>query len=222
MKKLNLFTELCGIILGAGIYGLAVTGINIPSKLADGGVTGIALLLHNLFGFAPSVTSLLFNLPLLLISLFLFGKHAFLRTIVGTFALVFFLHLWESLHIHFAVDSLLINSLMTGILSGIGCGLVFRFGGSTGGTDIIYQAIEKYFHIKIGKSLFLITFGILVVSLLYLDLTHLLYTLLSCSILSYTLNKVKYLEIGSVLPQLEAKQTTETFEPLDPLEQLEH
>ena len=61
---------------------------------------------------------------------------------------------------------------MTGILSGIGCGLVFRFGGSTGGTDIIYQAIEKYFHIKIGKSLFLITFGILVVSLLYLDLTH--------------------------------------------------
>lgn len=222
MKKLNLFTELCGIILGAGIYGLAVTGINIPSKLADGGVTGIALLLHNLFGFAPSVTSLLFNLPLLLISLFLFGKHAFLRTIVGTFALVFFLHLWESLHIHFAVDSLLINSLMTGILSGIGCGLVFRFGGSTGGTDIIYQAIEKYFHIKIGKSLFLITFGILVVSLLYLDLTHFLYTLLSRSILSYTLNKVKYLEIGSVLPQLEAKQTTETFEPLDPLEQLEH
>ena len=84
------------------------------------------------------------------------------------------------------------------------------------------QAIEKYFHIKIGKSLFLITFGILVVSLLYLDLTHFLYTLLSCSILSYTLNKVKYLEIGSVLPQLEAKQTTETFEPLDPLEQLEH
>ena len=222
MKKLNLFTELCGIILGAGIYGLAVTGINIPSKLADGGVTGIALLLHNLFGFAPSVTSLLFNLPLLLISLFLFGKHAFLRTIVGTFALVFFLHLWESLHIHFAVDSLLINSLMTGILSGIGCGLVFRFGGSTGGTDIIYQAIEKYFHIKIGKSLFLITFGILVVSLLYLDLTHFLYTVRSCSILSYTLNKVKYLEIGSVLPQLEAKQTTETFEPLDPLEQLEH
>ena len=114
MKKLNLMTELCGIILGAGIYGLAVTGINIPSKLADGGVTGIALLLHNLFGFAPSITSLLFNLPLLLISLFLFGKHAFLRTIVGTFALVFFLHLWESLHIHFAVDSLLINSLMTG------------------------------------------------------------------------------------------------------------
>lgn len=72
MKKLNLMTELCGIILGAGIYGLAVTGINIPSKLADGGVTGIALLLHNLFGFAPSITSLLFNLPLLLISLFLF------------------------------------------------------------------------------------------------------------------------------------------------------
>ena len=73
MKKLNLFTELCGIILGAGIYGLAVTGINIPSKLADGGVTGIALLLHNLLD--SLLLSLLFNLPLLLISLFLFGKR---------------------------------------------------------------------------------------------------------------------------------------------------
>ncbi|MCC9079702.1 YitT family protein [Enterococcus faecium] len=199
MKKLNLFTELCGIILGAGIYGLAVTGINIPSKLADGGVTGIALLLHNL------LDSLLLSLHCFLIYLYclshcFFLKTRFSRTIVGTFALVFFLHLWESLHIHFAVDSLLINSLMTGILSGIGCGLVFRFGGSTGGTDIIYQAIEKYFHIKIGKSLFLITFGILVVSLLYLDLTHFLYTLLSCSILSYTLNKVKYLKLDLFCP----------------------
>ncbi len=77
MKKLNLMTELCGIILGAGIYGLAVTGINIPSKLADGGVTGIALLLHNLFGFAPSITSLLFNLPLLLISCFFLENTLF-------------------------------------------------------------------------------------------------------------------------------------------------
>ncbi|WP_338065976.1 YitT family protein [Enterococcus villorum] len=176
MKKLKLFTDLVGIIFGAAIYGLAVTGINIPAKLADGGVTGIALLLNNLFGFAPSITSLIFNLPLLLISLFIFGKQAFLRTIIGTFSLVFFLHLWEGLHIHFAVQSLLINSLMTGVLSGIGCGLVFRFGGSTGGTDIIYQVFEKYFQIKIGKSLFLITFGILIVSLLYLDIIPVSYT----------------------------------------------
>lgn len=185
MKKINLLIDLVGISFGAALYGLAVTGINIPAKLADGGVTGIALLLNNLFGFAPSITSLIINLPLLLVSLFIFGKQAFLRTIVGTFALVFFLHLWEGLNVHFAVHNLLLNSLMTGVLSGIGCGLVFRFGGSTGGTDIIYQAFEKYFHIKIGKSLFLITFGILVVSLLYLDVTHFVYTLLSCSILSY-------------------------------------
>lgn len=219
MKKLNLMTDLGGIILGASLYSFAVTGINIPSKLADGGVTGIALLLNNLFGFAPSITSLLFNLPLLLISLFIFGKHAFLRTIVGTFALVFFLHLWESLHIHFAADSLLVNSIMTGILSGIGCGLVFRFGGSTGGTDIIYQAIEKYFHVKIGKSLFLITFGILVVSLLYLDIEHFIYTLLSCSILSYTLNKVKYLQVANPFKALARKSATETFETLEQMEQ---
>lgn len=219
MKKLHLFTDLGGIILGAGIYGLAVTGINVPSKLADGGVTGIALLLNNLFGFAPSITSLVFNLPLLLISLFIFGKHAFLRTIVGTFALVFFLHLWESLHIQFAVGNLFINSLMTGLLSGIGCGLVFRFGGSTGGTDILYQAIEKYFHVKIGKSLFLVTFVILVVSLLYLDLRHFLYTLLSCSILAYTLNKVKYVQLPDFFQSAKDSMVTleETTTPFEEL-----
>ncbi|EOE6410301.1 YitT family protein [Enterococcus hirae] len=221
MKKINLLIDLVGISFGAALYGLAVTGINIPAKLADGGVTGIALLLNNLFGFAPSITSLIINLPLLLVSLFIFGKQAFLRTIVGTFALVFFLHLWEGLNVHFAVHNLLLNSLMTGVLSGIGCGLVFRFGGSTGGTDIIYQAFEKYFHIKIGKSLFLITFGILVVSLLYLDVTHFVYTLLSCSILSYTLNKVKYLEVKGSLNLFSANRSKEPFDTLDSAEQFE-
>lgn len=221
MKKINLLIDLVGISFGAALYGLAVTGINIPAKLADGGVTGIALLLNNLFGFAPSITSLIINLPLLLVSLFIFGKQSFLRTIVGTFALVFFLHLWEGLNVHFAVHSLLLNSLMTGVLSGIGCGLVFRFGGSTGGTDIIYQAFEKYFHIKIGKSLFLITFGILVVSLLYLDVTHFVYTLLSCSILSYTLNKVKYLEVKGSLNSFSANRSKEPFDTLDSAEQFE-
>jgi uncharacterized membrane-anchored protein YitT (DUF2179 family) len=218
MKKLKLFTDLVGIIFGAAIYGLAVTGINIPAKLADGGVTGIALLLNNLFGFAPSITSLIFNLPLLLISLFIFGKQAFLRTIIGTFSLVFFLHLWEDLHIRFAVHSLLINSLMTGVLSGIGCGLVFRFGGSTGGTDIIYQVFEKYFQIKIGKSLFLITFGILIVSLLYLDIIHFIYTLVSCSILSYTLNKIKYLDITNPFKFISSARENETIESFDSAE----
>ena len=220
MKKNNLLIDLVGITLGAALYSLAVTGINIPSKLADGGVTGIALLLNNLFGFAPSITSLLINLPLLLFSLFIFGKQEFLRTIVGTFALVFFLRTWESLHIHFAVQNLLVNSLMTGLLSGIGCGLVFRFGGSTGGTDILYQAFEKYFQIKIGKSLFLITFSILVVSLLYLDLRHFFYTLISCSILSYTLNKVKYLEIPLSFKSFK-RTSSEPFEGLDSAEQFD-
>ncbi len=73
MKKLNLFTELCGIILGAGIYGLAVTGINIPSKLADGGVTGIALLLHNL------LDSLLLSLHCFLIYLYCLSHCFFLE-----------------------------------------------------------------------------------------------------------------------------------------------
>lgn len=218
MKKLHLLIDLVGISFGAALYGLAVTGINIPAQLADGGVTGIALLLNNLFGFAPSITSLIFNLPLLFVSLFIFGKQAFLRTIIGTFSLVFFLHLWEGLHIHFAVKSLLINSLMTGVLSGIGCGLVFRFGGSTGGTDIIYQVFEKYFHIKIGKSLFLITSGILVISLLYLDLMHFIYTLVSCSILSYTLNKVKYLEITNPFNRFSSPSANETFESFDSTE----
>ena len=74
MKKLNLFTELCGIILGAGIYGLAVTGINIPSKLADGGVTGIALLLHNL------LDSLLLSLHCFLIYLYCLSHCFFWKT----------------------------------------------------------------------------------------------------------------------------------------------
>ena len=76
MKKLNLFTELCGIILGAGIYGLAVTGINIPSKLADGGLL-VLLCFCIIFWIRSFCHFTAFNLPLLLISLFLLENTLF-------------------------------------------------------------------------------------------------------------------------------------------------
>lgn len=107
---------------------------------------------------------------------------------------------------------------MTGTLSGIGCGLVFRFGGRTGGTDNIYQILERYFHIKIGKSLFLIT---LVVSLLCLDLTYFIYTLISWSILSYILNKVKYLEFTDLFKIFTSTKVNETLETLDSPEEFD-
>lgn len=125
MKKLNLMIELCGIILGVGIYGLVVIGINILFKLVDGGVIGIVLFLYNFFGFVFFIILLFFNLFLLFILLFFFGKYVFFWMIVGIFVLVFFLYLWESFYIYFVVDSLLINSLMIGIFFGIGCGFVF-------------------------------------------------------------------------------------------------
>lgn len=187
------------ILLGSSLYAFSITTINLPNQLADGGVTGIALILKNLWNLPPSLTTLGMNLPLLVIAYLFLGQASILKTIFGIFSLSAWLSIWGSLPLAFSFPSLLIASLLTGVMSGIGCGLVFRAGGSTGGTDVIYQLLEKYRQIKIGTSLLVITSAILVLSLSYLDMKHFLYTLLSCLIFSRTINAVKYLDFSAIL-----------------------
>ncbi|WP_438785477.1 YitT family protein [Enterococcus sp. DIV0421] len=66
------------------------------------------------------------------------------------------------------------------------------WGGSTGGTDILYLLLEKYFGIRIGTSLLCITVIILLLSLSYMNYSQFLFTLISCFIFSKTVNFVKY------------------------------
>ncbi|MCL1973316.1 MAG: YitT family protein [Bacteroidetes bacterium] len=145
------------ITLGLLLYTGGWVVFLIPNHLVGGGVSGIGVLVYYATGFPVSYTFFAINAVLLLIALKVLGKGFGIKTVYGIVmaALCFqFLPQWipADLIRELAVENgKLLATLIGGIMGGVGVGLTFSQGGSTGGTDIIALIINKYRNISIGR-----------------------------------------------------------------------
>ncbi|MDN4593266.1 YitT family protein [Polycladomyces subterraneus] len=165
------------ILLGAFIYSVGVNYFAVNNRLAEGGFTGLALLAHYQLGISPALFIFLVNIPLYFIGYKVFGKHTLIYTLIGTNASSLFLQLtkgWGS-----PLDDLLLAALYTGVLVGVGLGLIFRVGGTTGGVDIIARLLNKYFDWSIGRTFFLFDLGVLTLSYVYIGREKAMYTMVA-------------------------------------------
>lgn len=179
------------ILLGTAIFGFTVIFFNIPNDLAEGGITGITLIARSLFGINPAITTLLLNVPLIIIGRKHLGVRSFYYTILGTFGLSFWLAFWQKVPI--AIDlnhDILIASLLGGLIAGFGVGLVYKVGGTTGGSDIIARILEKYWGISVGRSLLIFDVIILTASLTYISLVQMMYTLIYAYVFSKVIDSI--------------------------------
>jgi len=196
MKRINkaTFIDLLMIALGCAIYGISLDMISIPNKLADGGLSGISLILRHFLGINMGLSTLILNIPLILLGYRFMGKRLLAYTIWGTVSLSFFLWFWRSVPIIKQLDlehDLFLSAISAGVLSGIGLGLVFRYNGTSGGTDIIARICQIKFGISSGKMLLFCDAVVLFASLSYLDIKHMMYTLLASFILSRAMDTVQ-------------------------------
>ncbi len=168
------------ILLGAAIFAFGLVHFNIQNSLAEGGFTGITLLLYFLFQIDPSFSNLVLNIPLFVIGWKLLGKKSFLYTVIGTVAVSVFLFIFQRFQIAIPLDGdLFLAALFAGVFAGIGLGIIFRFGGTTGGVDIIARLIFKYKGISMGRTMFTFDAAVILVSLTYLDHKEAMYTLVA-------------------------------------------
>lgn len=196
MQKINKSTiiEIFMIALGCAIYGISLDMISVPNKLADGGISGVALILRHFWGINMGLSTLLLNIPLIIIGYRFMGKRALAYTIWGTLCLSFFLWFWRSVPIIKQLDlehDLFLSAISAGLLSGLGLGLVFRYNGTSGGTDIIARVCQIKLGISSGKVLLFCDAVVLFASLSYLDIKHMLYTLLASFVLSRVMDTVQ-------------------------------
>lgn len=106
------------------------------------------------FGIDPAYTTLLINIPLILIGGKILGKRSFYYTILGTVCLSVFLWIWQRIPLQINLDhDLFIVSILAGLFAGFGSGLVYRNGGTTGGADVIARILEQKIGFTMGKSL---------------------------------------------------------------------
>ena len=145
-KKIKKFTEYALITAGTVLLAVGIFLFLSPNTIAPGGVTGITVVLNKLFGFRISIMMLVINIPIFIIGTIVLGGNASIKTAYGTVSLSIFLMIIET---YFngvvGTNDILLASVFGGILSGVGIGLVFRAGGTTGGTDLIGAILNNYF-----------------------------------------------------------------------------
>lgn len=146
------------ITLGAFFVAMGVCLFFIPANLATGGVTGLAIVIHNLVPVISIGNALLIlNITLFIIGFLTIGKSFGIKTIYATVVLTGIIYFFDLLiPIHGPlVDDLLVNLIAGILISGFGLGIVFNQNASTGGTDIIAKILNKYLNFDIGRSLLL-------------------------------------------------------------------
>ncbi len=173
----SVITRLLAITIGAGIIGFGLNFFNIANHLAEGGLAGLAILIKFGVDINPGSTLLIMNIPLLIWGTIELGGRQTVYTVYGTGALVLALWIFDSMRM--PLGDPLLAALYAGVCMGLGLGLVFRFGGTTGGADILARIANKRFGWSIGSTLFGADIFVLALSLVYLNLQQAMYTLVA-------------------------------------------
>ncbi|WP_027723791.1 YitT family protein [Tuberibacillus calidus] len=177
LKAKNIFF----MLIGSAIYAFGLVNFNMKNHLAEGGVTGITLILYNLFHIDPGISNLVINIPLFILGFRMLGRNVFAYTIISTCALSLFLWVFQYLTpVSFTLEhDMTLAALFAGVFVGTGLGIIFRYGGTTGGSDILARMAFRYWGWSMGKTLFFIDVIVITLSLIYLDYREAMYTIVA-------------------------------------------
>lgn len=151
----KVFRDAALFLLGVLLVALGLDLFLVPNKIAAGGVSGIATILHHLLGLPVGATMLALNVPLFLWCFWRLGLGVGFRSLLGTILLSAVVDGLVPFLPVLTTDPLL-ASLYGGVLCGLGLGLVFRAKGTTGGTDLAAMILQSYVGINVGQLLFLV------------------------------------------------------------------
>ena len=176
--------NILAIMIGSALFAFSLNYLVMPNHLFEGGVTGLTLILYYLFNIQPWLMNILVNIPLFVIGWKLLGKKVLYLSILGTFSVTLWLAIFEKFPLAINLEhDLFLVSTFSGILMGIGLGLIFKAGGTTGGSDIIARIGHKYLPYSIGQIILAVDIIILTfIVLVFKDLRLVLYTLMMVAI----------------------------------------
>lgn len=169
--------EVSLIIIGSFIFAIGVNYFAIPNRLSEGGVIGITIVTYYLFEWSPGLVNFVINSVLLIVGYRLFEIRVTMYTIVSIVFSSIFLHFTSNFG-HDYGDTLL-AALFAGLLIGGGIGLMFRAGGTSGGSSILARLANQYLGWGIGKGMLIIDVVVIAGSVFVIGQEKAMYTLIS-------------------------------------------
>ncbi|HHU30939.1 MAG: YitT family protein [Bacillota bacterium] len=189
MGRLSFLKEYGGVLLGTAVIAASFNLFLVPNQIAAGGLSGLGVILYHLFRVPVGLTIFLLNLPLFITAARLFGFGFIARGIFGTAALSVLVEILAFLPA--ITEDLLLASLYGGILMGVGIAIVFRFQGSTGGTVLAAQVLNRIFGFSSGQSLLLVDFLVIALAGAAFNLELAMYALISLFVSSNVIDFVQ-------------------------------
>lgn len=184
------------IFIGAVIYAFSVAIIVEPNHLAPGGVSGLSIIVSYFTGIKTGYLILLFNVPLIIIGIKNFGAKFLYSTIFAIVVNSFFVNVFEGFLSgrNLPLDDILLASICGGALDAISLGLIFRQGGTTGGTDIVARVIRKKVPgIEIGKVFIIVDMMVVILSAIaFRNIENAIYSGICVVLTGQILDKVLY------------------------------
>ncbi|MCL1821652.1 MAG: YitT family protein [Prolixibacteraceae bacterium] len=190
-KQLSNFEDYLVITLGLLMYAVSWTLFVLPAGITGGGVSGIGAVVYYATGFPVGITYLAINAILIVVALKVLGASFGLRTIYSMIVVSLTLTFTQGLATKPLIDDLFLSAVLGGILSGVGLGLVFSKGGSTGGTDIIAAIVVKYRNTSPGRVI--LYCDVLIIGCSYFvlkSIDRLVYSYVMMAVVSYALDAV--------------------------------
>ena len=177
------------MVIGLALYAFGITAFLIPLKIAGGGVTGISMLIYYATGFGTGYTYFIINIFLIIIAIKVLGANFGIKTIFSMSIIAVMLNIMQNYITEPILSDMFLSSVLSGILGGLGIGLIFNEGGSTGGTDIIAMIINKYRNISPGRIIMYCDVIIIASSFFILEsVEKLVYGYVSMWVVSYSID----------------------------------
>ena len=203
------------IAIGAFIFSFGIAMFTSPNNIAPGGVSGIGTMLNHLFNIPIGSVIIAVNIPLFIFSFKKFGRSFFKKSLFATFLTSSLIDILPFILEKHYIYSPLLASIFGGVSIGVGVGIIFLRGGTTGGADILAKLIRlKYPHFSLGTLVFIID-AIIVISTLFVygSIEALLYSTVSFFVTSRAVDAIifgaarsKMLLIITTKPQQIAKR----------------
>ena len=192
-SKLKSALNVIKILLGSAIFAVGIQWFFHPAALLSGGVTGIAMVINYLTSAPTGVMLAALNLPLFVIALKKYGWRFMGGSLLGTIASSLFIDLLSLVNISVTAEPLL-AAIYGGIITGLGLGIVYSTGSTTGGTDILAKLIrEKFPYVNFGTMILVLDAVIIAAyALIFGKYENAMYTVIAVYIAARVIDLVLY------------------------------
>lgn len=188
LKKISI------IALGAAILSFGLYNIHQQVNITEGGVLGLLLLINHWFDISPTLLTPFLDGICYLIAFRSLGWNFIRISAVSTLFISAFFRLWELFPPVFSklAEYPLHAAVLGGLFVGIGVGLIVKQGGSSGGDDALALTISMHTGWRLSRSYLLTDLTVLLLSLTYIPLTKLIFSLITVTISSFTIDLIHY------------------------------